>query len=69
MKLAVSVIAEFMVTVAGLFVPEYDPEPDPDQPVKLKPPLGVAVIETEVPASYQPVSPEIVGSVLIVTVP
>jgi hypothetical protein len=34
-KLAVSEIGPFMATDAELLVPEYDPEPLPDQPLKL----------------------------------
>jgi hypothetical protein len=41
---AVSLIGAFMLSVAGLFVPEYDPVPVPVQPPKLYPAAGVAEI-------------------------
>lgn len=40
--------------VAGLFGPVYDPEPEPDQPLNLEPEAGVADMDIEEPASYQP---------------
>ena len=48
-KEAVSVIGPFIVIVAGLDVPEYDPAPLPVQLPNEYPELGVAVIVTEVP--------------------
>jgi hypothetical protein len=45
-KLAVSVMAEFMVMVTVDVVPEKLPAPLPDQDMNLWPALGVAVIVT-----------------------
>jgi hypothetical protein len=46
----------FIVTDAGLFVPEYEPEPVPLQPLKVNPALGVALIETLEPLLTQPLA-------------
>jgi hypothetical protein len=56
--------AEPSNAIAGLLVP-----PEPVQEVKVYPLFGVANIWTLVPASYQPVSPEIVGLVVATEVP
>jgi hypothetical protein len=44
LKPAVSEMGPFIVTVAGLFVPVYEPFPLPDQPLNVKPVLAIAVI-------------------------
>ena len=54
MKVAFSVIGPFMVIEAGLFVPEYEPEPVPVQLLKRYPLAGVALIETVVPGLLHP---------------
>jgi len=53
-KFAVSVIADFMVIVAGLVVPVKLPLPVPVQELNLWPELGVALIVMAWPALYQP---------------
>jgi hypothetical protein len=68
-KAACSVITALMVIEPGFEVPEYEPVPVPVQVEKAYPPPAVACIETEVPESYQPVSPEIVGLVVATAVP
>jgi len=42
------------VIAAELEVPLYEPEPEPTQCSKTQPEAGVALIETEEPASYHP---------------
>jgi hypothetical protein len=54
-KFAVSVIAPFMVTVAGLLVPVKLPIPVPVQEVNACPFLAVALIVTVLPALRHPV--------------
>ena len=54
MKLPVSVTGPFMVIEAGLFVPEYEPEPVPVQLLKLYPLADVALIDTVVPLPLHP---------------
>jgi hypothetical protein len=54
LKFPVSVIGPFMVMVAGLFGPVYEPLPLPVQPLKLKPMFGIALICTLAPLLYQP---------------
>ena len=61
---AVSCVTPLIVIVAGLLLPEYEPVPVPAQVPNLYTPLAVARIETGVPTSYHPVSPEIVGLVV-----
>jgi hypothetical protein len=68
-NVAVSVTGAFIVAVAGLFEPEYDPEPEPDHDVNAYPLLGVAEMETPVPESYHPVSPGMDGAVEVVALP
>src|SRR5947209_16528747 len=53
-KLAVSVIGPFTVTLAGLLEPLKDPEPLPVQLLKPNPALGAAEMPTPVPLLYQP---------------
>ena len=64
MKVAVSVIGPPIVTEAGLVAPENDPVPVPLQFVKLKPVLGLAVIETVEPLFFHPL-----GGVTVPPVP
>jgi hypothetical protein len=45
-----------MVTAVGLFRPEKDPVPLPAQPVKTWPTPGVALIETRLPAFWNPLA-------------
>ena len=51
---AVSVIGPFIVTEGELPLPEYEPLPLPDQPLKLYPLFGVALIETDAPLFLHP---------------
>jgi len=53
-KLAVSLIGPFMVTLAGLVAPVKEPDPLPLQPLKPKPSLGDAEIGTLWPLLNQP---------------
>ncbi len=53
-KIAFSVMAPFIVTVAAAEPPVYEPDPDPDQLLNCNPWEGVAETVTEDPASYQP---------------
>ena len=53
-KFAVSVIAEFIVIVAGLLVPLKCPFPVPVQDLNVWPGLAMAVIVTVAPELYQP---------------
>jgi hypothetical protein len=55
-KPAVSVIGPLIVTLAGLFGPVYDPVPVPVHPLKLYPPLAVALIPTAEPLERQPLA-------------
>jgi hypothetical protein len=66
---AVSVITAFIVTVAGLFEPLYEPEPEPAQLEKEYPLFADALTWTLVPESYQPVSPGTLGAVVAEAVP
>src|SRR5258708_5811030 len=52
-KLPVSVIGPFIVTEAGLFVPEYEPLPLPIQPLKTYPFDTVALMFTLAPLLFQ----------------
>ena len=56
MKVAVSVIGPPIIIEAGLFGPEYEPLPLPVQPEKLKPLLGVALMETFAPLFLHPLA-------------
>ncbi len=62
MKFAVSVIAPFIITVAGFDVPVKEPVPVPVHEVKLCPRLGFALIVTVEPALYQPEAGDTVPS-------
>jgi hypothetical protein len=52
-KLAVSLIAPFIVTLDGFTVPLYDPFPVPVQLLKLYPLFVLALIGTTCPLLYQ----------------
>src|ERR1022692_29343 len=69
LKFAVSVMGLFMVIEAGLAEPVKEPAPVPVQLLNVNPPLGEAEIETRVPASYHPASPEIVEGVTATELP
>ena len=56
LKLAVSLIGPFIVTLVGLLVPVKEPFPVPLQPVKLQLAFGVAEIVTFWPLLYQPLA-------------
>jgi hypothetical protein len=62
-------MGSFMVIEAGSVDPVKEPAPVPVQVLNVDPPLGEAEIETEVPVSYHPVSPEIVGGVVAAELP
>src|SRR5215471_2556773 len=55
-KVAVSLIGPFMITEAGLFSPVKDPGPLPVQPTNVRPALGMARIETTLPAAWNPLA-------------
>jgi hypothetical protein len=67
-NVAVTVWAEFIVTVQVVPVPE---QPPPDQPVKVDPEAGDSVSVTEAPCVYWAlqVGPQFMPPVLLVTVP
>ena len=60
MNLAISVIGEFMVMVAGFVLPLKLPVPVPFQELNLWPTLGKALIVTVCPASRHPLLGEVV---------
>jgi len=68
-KFAVSLIAEFIVIIAGLAEPVNEPLPVPVQLLNANPLFAVAEIWTDVPESYHPVSPVMDGLVVAVDVP
>ena len=53
-KFAVSAIGPFIVTLAGLAVPVYDPVPEPVQLLNTYPPVAEALICTDCPLLYHP---------------
>ena len=66
--MAVTVVADAMIVVVQVPVPEHPP---PDQPVNVEPPAGVAVRVTDVPLLYgsEQSAPQFMPAGLLVTVP
>jgi hypothetical protein len=69
LKFAVSVIGELIVIDPGLAEPVKEPGPVPVQLLNVNPLFAAAEIDTVVPESYHPVSPEMLGAVVAPELP